>query len=109
MFEHGQPCSVVAGDFHFTQLDNWFEECRKEGFLHGAGAYDPGGDAVDAGVEIVEADVDAVEILAADEFLGGGVEIVGERDDVIAVPTDATADVQEDAIKPLEDGGNFVG
>ncbi len=46
----------------------WLEQGEEEGFLRGADANDPGGDAVDAGIEIIEADAGAAEEIAADQF-----------------------------------------
>ena len=56
-------------------------------------ANDPCRDAVDAGIEIVQSDVDAIQVSAAHELLGNGFQLVRERDDVIAVPSHAPADV----------------
>ena len=92
----GQAARVVAVGFELAELVDRFEQGEQEGLEHGAGADDPGGDAVDAGVEEVEADVDAVEEVAADEFLGDGQQVVVEDDDVVAVPADAAADVEQD-------------
>ena len=59
----------------------------------------PGRHAVDAGVEKVEADVHAAEEVAAHNLLGDRLQIVGEDHDVIAVPADAAADVQQDLVE----------
>ena len=53
--------------------------------------------------------MDAVQCLGSDDFLGNGAQVVGERDDVIAIPADPTADMQEDGIEEEKDRGNFVG
>jgi anaerobic selenocysteine-containing dehydrogenase len=78
-----------------------FQEGDEEGFEHGAGADDPGGDAVDAGVEEVEADADAGEIVAADDFFGDGAKTMIE---------DVLHGVSEFAHRkhPLEDWGLAV-
>ena len=74
-----------------------------------AGADDPGRHAVDAGVEEVEADVHAAEVVAADQLLRDRLELVGEDHDVVAVPADAAADVQQDLVEVLEHGRDLVG
>ena len=65
--------------------------------------------AVDAGVEEVEADVRAAEEVAAHELLADRREVVVEHHDVIAVPADAAADVQQDLRHEHQHRADLVG
>ena len=71
-----------------------FEEGHQEGLEQRTRADHPRRHPVDAGVEEVEPEPDPVEIAAADRLLGDRLQLVRQRDDVIAVPSDAPADVQ---------------
>ena len=108
-FQEGEAGGVVAFVFGGAEFGGGFEEGDEEGFEHGAGADDPGGDAVDGGVEEVEADVDAGGEVVGDDFAGDVAEVVVEGDDVVGVPADAAGDVEEDFGEVDEDGGDFVG
>ena len=108
-FKERQARGVVAGGFGGAEAGGGFEEGGEEGFLRGAGADDPGGDAIDGGVEVIEADGGAPEVIAAHEFFEDGAGRVVERDDVVAVPTHTAAYVEEEGGGELEDGGNLVG
>ena len=69
----------------------------------------PGGHAVDAGVEEVEADVHPAEVVAADQLLRDRLQLVGEDHDVVAVPADAPADVQQDLVEVRQHRRDLVG
>ena len=51
----------------------------------------------------------AAEKVAADELLRDGFEIIVEHDDMIAVPADAAADVQQDLWRIDEHRAELVG
>ena len=107
--QEGETPGVIAFGFGRAELRGGFEQGEEQGFLRGTDADDPCGHAIDAGVEVVEADAGASEEIAADQFFHDGPRLVVEDDDMIAVPTDAAADVQEQARDEEEDGRNFVG
>ena len=109
MFERGEARRVVAARSNWRSSSSRFQERLEKRLQRGPRADHPGGDAIDAGIEEVERDVGAVEIVAADDFLHDGTGVVGEDDDVIAVPADAAADVQQDLVEPRQHGGDFVG
>ena len=69
----------------------------------------PRGDAVDAGVEVVQPDVRPLEEVAAHELLRDGVQVVAEDHDVVAVPADAAADVQQDLGMEQQHRADLVG
>src|SRR6185312_5496221 len=54
-------------------------------------------------------DVDPVEVIAPDDLLRDGLELVGQGDDVVAVPAHPSADVEQDLVQPGQDGGDLVG
>src|SRR5207253_4995000 len=64
--------------------------------------------AVDARVEEIEAEVRPPEEVAADELLRHGNQIVRQGDDVVAVPTDAAADVEQDPVEVRQYRGDLV-
>ena len=68
----------------------------------------PSSNPVDAGVEEIQADVGAGEQFVPNEFGGDGLERVIQRDDVVAVPADATTDVEEDFRHIHQRGGKLV-
>src|SRR2546423_1518741 len=53
--------------------------------------------------------MDAVQVVAADDLFGDRAEIVGEHDDMVAVPAHTAADVEQELGQPGKDGGNLVG
>jgi len=85
------------------------DEREQQSLLHVARTDDPRGDAVDRGVEIVEADAHATDVPAPDDLLRDGLQFVGERDDVVAVPAHAAADVECNLRQIEEHGGDLVG
>ncbi len=108
-FLQREPGCVVF--FRFGGADGGrFEQREEEGAEQVARADDPRGDAVDARVEIVEYKADAAALLnrslatpltGGDDFASDGLEFVGEGDDVVAVPADAAADVQQNLRQEL--------
>ena len=108
VFHEREAGRVIAFGFEASQFFDGCNQREQERLGHVARADDPGGDAVDAGVEIIQPDAHAARVSAPHNFLGDGLEIVGERDDVVAVPADAAADVQRDFREIAKDGGDFV-
>ena len=109
LFEQGETRGVVAGELGLTERLTWLQEGEQERLLRGARADRPGGDAVDRCIKEIEADVGARKRIAADEFLHDGLRLIVEEHDVVAVPTHATGDVQEQLGHIHEHGGNFIG
>ena len=105
----GQPRGEVARDLGPSEQLLGFEQGVTQGLEEGPRADDPGGDSVDAGVEEVEAEMGAREVVAPDKLVGDGLGFVVEDDDVVGVPANTPADVEEDLIDPAEDGGELVG
>src|SRR5687768_2193907 len=100
-FLEGEAGGKVARKFRGPDGGR-FEEREEQGAEQIARADDPRGDAIDARVEVVEANVDAAARLertlappasVGDDLTGDGLEIVGERDDMVAVPAYAAADM----------------
>ena len=107
--EQSEAAGIVAGGFELAEFRGRFEKRDEQGLEGATGADDPGGDAVDAGVEVVEADVSAGEEIAADQFLHDGLGRVVEKHDVIAIPADAAADVENDLRDVEHDRRDLVG
>lgn len=108
MFHEAKSFGIVATGLEGFQgvvgLQQGYEEC----FSGIAGSEGEGGDTVDAGVEIIEAKANAVEEAAADNFFTDGAGGVIKEDDVIAVPADAAAEVEQEGRDIHQGGGNFV-
>jgi hypothetical protein len=104
VFHEGEAGGVIAGVLGGAQFVQRTEEAEEQGFLRGARADYPGGDAVDAGIEEIEADVDAANGVAGGYFLEDAFGGIIEDDDVIAVPADAAADVEKETGNEKEDG-----
>ena len=69
----------------------------------------PGADPIDRCVEVVEADADTGRLARARELSAEIGELVGQGDDVVGVPADAAAHVEEDAGHEGQDGAELVG
>ena len=69
----------------------------------------PGGHPVDAGVEVVETEVDSIEKSTTHRFLSDRLEIIGQRHHMVAIPSDASTDVEQDLGHPGQDAGDLVG
>ena len=52
--------------------------------------------------------MDAVEVIVGDDFARGRFEIVGQRDNVVAIPADTTAHVQKNLRQIRQYTGDFV-
>ena len=76
---------------------------------HVARADGPGRDPVDAGVEVVQSDVHAIEEVPAHQLQRHRLELVVQDDDVVAVPADAAADVQQQLRQEHQHRADLVG
>ena len=90
LLEQREASSVVP--FEFGLAEPWLQQCHEQG-LCAARVPMTCGDPVDRRVEEVEPDAGAPS--ASDELLHDRLCGIIEQDDVVAVPTDATGDVQE--------------
>ena len=68
----------------------------------------PRGDAVDARVKIIQSDVDALFKTIRHNLSRDGEQVVVQDDNMVAVPTNATADVQQNLRQILHHAGNFI-
>ena len=101
VLEQGQARGKVACLFHLAECVDRLEQGDEQGLEQVARADGPCGDAVDAGVEIVQPEMGAPKVIVADEFMGDGLQLVGHRHHVVAVPAHAPADVQQEPVEPL--------
>ena len=85
-----------------------FEESDEERAEHVARTDHPCGHAINAGVEIIQTDMNSLRISVRNDLSSDAEKVIRERHDVIAVPTDATADVEQDFRQKLQDAGDFV-
>ena len=67
----------------------------------------PSRDAADRRIEIIQTDEHAVFIVIPDNLIHDALEFVIQRDDMIAVPTHAAADMQQNLLHKLEHGGDL--
>ena len=109
LFEEGEQLESLSLGFIFPEQVGRFEQGARHATLCGARADDVSTNTVDAAVEEVEAVMHAVECSGAnnlvEEFLCG---IVHERD-MVGVPSDGAADVQQQLGHEGQHGRDFVG
>ena len=108
LFKKGQAQGVIFSALGVAQEFSGFEKGGQKGLERAASADNPRRDAVDAGIEEVEPDMRAPEKTAAHKLFHDRSGSVVEKDNMVAVPTNATAHVQEQLGDELEDRGHFV-
>ena len=95
LLHEGEAFVATPGFLGGFELGRRIEESREDGLPGGAGADDVGSDAIDGGIKEIEGDVDLVPGLAASDFEEEVAHGVVEQDDVIAIPADGAAGVEE--------------
>jgi len=50
-------------------------------------------------IEKIESNVNSIRIAAPDNLLSDGLQFVGQKDHMVAIPTNASADVKQDLVK----------
>ncbi len=93
LFEQGQPGGVIAFGLGLAQCIQRLQQRQQQGLQQATRSHRPGGHAIDAGVEKVQADPHAGQEIAAHQLLCDGLQFVRQRDNVVAVPAHAAADV----------------
>jgi len=73
------------------------------------GADHPGADAVEACVKVIEGEAAAVPGPGPDDFLRERGQVVVQDDDVVAVPAESPAQVEDQPGDEGEEGGHLVG
>src|SRR6266403_183568 len=109
LLEHGEARGAVPSPLGPGQACPGLEQRPQDRLAHVAGADHPGGDAVDARVEEVEPDRDPVEHAAADDLVRDGLGLVVQQHHMIAVPTHAAAELEENVIHEAQHGRQLVG
>src|SRR6267378_3422741 len=109
LLENGEARRVVPSPLGVGQARRGLQQRPQDRLAHVAGADHPGGDAVDARIEEVEPERDPIEHAAADDLVGDGLGLVVQQHHVIAVPTHAAAELEEDVIHEAQGGRQLVG
>src|SRR5439155_5436686 len=95
--------------FEPAKLVNRFEQSQEQCFQRVARADYPRRNPVDAGIKKIKADMSARQEISADNFLHNRTGRIIEENDMITVPADAAADVEQDSRHELKHGGDLVG
>ena len=109
LFAQGQAGETVVRPLGLPQRFDRQKQGEKESLERGAGADDPGSDPVEAGVEIIQGEMRPVQGPAADDFLGDGEKVVVQDDDMVAVPAEAAAQMEDEAGGEQQDRRDLVG
>ena len=90
-----QPEKIVARVFRFQDPVPRKKQGGQNGFQSRAGSQDPGPDTVHGSVEIIQSQMDSVRSRPAADLLGQRSDRIVKDDDMIAVPADAPADMDQ--------------
>ncbi len=109
IFHHGETRRKVAFAFGFAHGCNRLQQPAQECFLRVARPDRPRGDPVDRSIEKVETDMNALHGSRMDAFFEDGTGLVVEGDNMVAIPTDSSADMEKKMGDIQKHGTDFVG
>ena len=102
VLEKRQPKEMIAIGLGLPEFLLGLEERQQKGLEDRPRPYDQGADPVHRGVEGVQSEVDPSQRPAPDDLLGQAPHLIVEDDDVVRVPADRAAEMEEQLIEELQ-------
>lgn len=84
------------------------EQGFEQGLFHVSRPDDHHGHAVDGGVKIIQADVASLQAVVLHQLIGDVLEVVVELQDMVAVPTDRSGNVERQFVIETEHGADLI-
>src|SRR5665213_1559476 len=109
LFHQREARGVIAGQFQFLEVVDRVEHGDAQRAKHVPSTDGPRRNPVDAGIEEIQPNMRATEIIATHQLLRDAQQGIIQNDDMVAVPANAAADMQQYLRHETQDGRNFVG